>query len=768
MTKQIFSLVLGTLLVNAWGLANAQNAPIAVPVSDTAVVGEVIVQDVAVGNAAEPKLQVNSSEDADYFALSIPPIMEKQAASVDLVILCDTSASMNGSFRDDQVMAVSTLLESLSPADRVSIFAVDTQAVRLTNAFSAPGTEDVAQAVAKLQNYTPLGAVDLERVLTAASGSFDTTADSERVIVFIGQGRSRAKLMSLESFTKVADQFAKDRISVHSVAVGPDVDMVVLKTLAAKTGGNVVTTGDSSFAELPAMIRRKVGWVMGDPEHNFDSLYPKTVPPMRSDRESIMIGKAKKGMTAASIKFTVSDGTEVNVEFAPETIPGTSIADMVQDVEKSSRWLPLEKWSDVENVMFNVNQNVDFMLAAASELLKTLEESDMNSMSDEQRKAFEENMKNAVQMVEKAKVLAPNHPNVQYISGLCEQVAEKLEGGEITYQDAGPSLVDEGRAEDVNTQRQRIMVQEAISSARQMMSDNPDSAIEILMVQLATIESVGLPAEAQDTLTKQIQSSIREAKARKEEQSIKKAEDRARLTEMRERQIALDNAKTDEENMKKMMRRFDALMEEGKYRQAEESAAAAVLEKDPENIAAIAGTVTARHRGYVERNRQITVLRQKGFVDALHQAEIGNIPFPDDPPIVYPDSEVWKRLTERRVAKYSSMDLAQRSPVEKQLMEAVKESTQISEVETPLPEVIEKLKEQHNIEIQLDVAALEEEGLDSELPITLDVHGISLGAALRLMLSSNGMMFVVEDEVLKITTQSRAEESQSTRVYPVA
>ncbi|MDO4630525.1 MAG: VWA domain-containing protein, partial [Planctomycetia bacterium] len=762
MTKYTIPTLLVTLMLSAWSLAIAQetilpssDAPVTQSViTDVAATDEVVIdQTVLFGPVMEPMMEVNSTDEADYFVLSIPPIAEEQEAKVDVIILCDTSATMNGNFREDEFAALSLVTDSLGVADRVQIMACDLNAVSMTQGFVAPGSVELTAAVEKLQRRAPLGSMDIEKALRSAMENFDAASDAARVVVFIGQGSSRANILLPKEFSDLADELVAQKISVDSVAVGPNVDVVVLKTLAAKTGGMVVATADPNFGDLPNMIRRKVGWTAGEAQHSFNALYPVQIPPMRSDRETIVVGKANKGVANSSLKFSLADGTPVSANFQPKNAVGTYVSDMVKKVESTNGWLPLERWADVMNVMKNVDSHVDSMIALADELL--------NGPTFELEKAAE--------LVKQAENRAPNNAKVQEMAKLVKdlQAMNAGDASQFANLDVG-GLEAEVKAEDVETQRARFMVQETINKARQIMSSNPTEAIEILTVELTRVDAIGLSPEDQDTLKKQLQSSIREAKSREEAQSIKKAEDRTRLMEMRERQIALDNAKTEQQNMQQMMRRFDSLMDEGKYRDAEEDAAAAVLEKDPDNIAAIAGTMTARHRGYMERNRQIVIQRQKNFVDALYQAEIGNIPFPDDPPVVYPDSEVWKRLTEKRVEKYSSMDLAQRSQVEKKLMEALKETTQVSEVETPLPEVIDKLKEQHNIEIQLDTIALEEDSIDVELPITLDVHGISLGAALKLMLTSNGMMYVIEDEVLKITTQMRAEESLSTRVYPVA
>ena len=93
---------------------------------------------------------------------------------------------------------------------------------------------------------------------------------------------------------------------------------------------------------------------------------------------------------------------------------------------------------------------------------------------------------------------------------------------------------------------------------------------------------------------------------------------------------------------------------------------------------------------------------KRRYVDTLYQVEKSFIPFPDDPPIVYPDAEIWQQLTARRKDKYSSMDLAKRGPAEKKIQDALKSPTEMSFVETPLSQVIDYLKDYHKIEIQLD------------------------------------------------------------------
>ena len=109
--------------------------------------------------------------------------------------------------------------------------------------------------------------------------------------------------------------------------------------------------------------------------------------------------------------------------------------------------------------------------------------------------------------------------------------------------------------------------------------------------------------------------------------------------------------------------------------------------------------------------------REKGVLDALMQVEKSHVPFPDDPPIVYPDAELWQQLTARRKERYSSVDLAKQGTSEKNIQDALKQPTQMEFTDQPLNDVIDYLKDYHSqllqrpIEIQLDTKALNDAGI---------------------------------------------------------
>ena len=201
---------------------------------------------------------------------------------------------------------------------------------------------------------------------------------------------------------------------------------------------------------------------------------------------------------------------------------------------------------------------------------------------------------------------------------------------------------------------------------------------------------------------------------------------------------------------------------------AEEAAAAEAAKIMPDSPVALSAKLNARVAGYYTDQMVLREKRQKAVFDTLYQVEKSFIPFPDDPPIVYPDAEIWQQLTARRKDKYSSMDLSKSGTAEQKIQKALKSPTEMVFVDTPLEQVISFLKDYHGIEIQLDKSALEAASISTDTPITKNIKGISLRSALRLTLHELELTYIIQDEVLLITTPEEADARLVTKVYPVA
>ena len=158
------------------------------------------------------------------------------------------------------------------------------------------------------------------------------------------------------------------------------------------------------------------------------------------------------------------------------------------------------------------------------------------------------------------------------------------------------------------------------------------------------------------------------------------------------------------------------------------------LELRPGDGTATSARFSAEAANQLDMAYHLRGLRADRFLAVLEQVEFSHVPFPDEPPIRYPDAAVWRRLTEER-KKWASVDLHNYSKVEERILRALDDETELEFVDLPLSDVVDYLKQQHNIQIILDEQALLDEGIQPDEPINMSLSGISLRSALKIILA---------------------------------
>ena len=112
------------------------------------------------------------------------------------------------------------------------------------------------------------------------------------------------------------------------------------------------------------------------------------------------------------------------------------------------------------------------------------------------------------------------------------------------------------------------------------------------------------------------------------------------------------------------------------------------------------------------------------MVDTLAQVEFSHVPFPDDQPIVYPERRSGKNLSMRRKKwkDFASADMKDQKGAAARIRKALDEPTNIEFVDAPLQDVVDYLKDLHNIEIQIDTKALEDASIGPDTPVTRNLR----------------------------------------------
>jgi hypothetical protein len=313
----------------------------------------------------------------------------------------------------------------------------------------------------------------------------------------------------------------------------------------------------------------------------------------------------------------------------------------------------------------------------------------------------------------------------------------------------------------------RAEVVHALHHAHEVMGADPkqaESALQLLRDKIGRNGEIRPDVRAQ--LVDQIEAGLRSAHRQVAAQTERDLRAKQTAAEHAIRERTDRELLSEERNANRSMSQYQALMTQGRYRDAETLAAMA-QETKPGQAAFRNAELTARMMASTATIDTLRDMRQRGYLDVMYQTELAHVPTADSPPILYPDPEVWQLLRQRR-NKYRAVDVAGRGPNETKILAVLDEKTDIDFAERPLSDVIDYLKQKHGIEIQLDTRALAQIGVDGAATITRSVKGISLRSGLRLLLRDLDATFVIRHEVLLITSQAAADTMLSTRVYPVA
>lgn len=313
----------------------------------------------------------------------------------------------------------------------------------------------------------------------------------------------------------------------------------------------------------------------------------------------------------------------------------------------------------------------------------------------------------------------------------------------------------------------RAEVHAALRDAREQLASRPaESAIRLKLILERVDRVPELSANLRAGLRGQLEAALRESIRRAATHDLVESQSAASRAAAFDRLQSAAALERDEQRVQQLMDRFESLMDEGRHRAAESLAVGPLAEAAHDTNAATAARHVARQAGNHALNMALRSARQQAVVSALAGAETSHMPLPDDEPIVYSRAPVWQALSERR-AHYARTDLRSIGPAEAKIRRELATPTMVEFAETPLDEAVDYLQDVHGIAIQLDRKALEEAGVFDDSPVTLDVENVSLRTVLRLMLRPMDLTYVVEDEVLMITTVEVASQKIVTAVYPL-
>jgi tetratricopeptide (TPR) repeat protein len=359
----------------------------------------------------------------------------------------------------------------------------------------------------------------------------------------------------------------------------------------------------------------------------------------------------------------------------------------------------------------------------------------------------------------------------------------------------GPaSLERASELEQVLAQQLTADIRDRIQAARDMLRrEQPQAALETLRLAIAAIDAAeDVPASVRDSLRRQVRTEY-SATLRREEEFEQTRAQRLRLQAIADQQArALDALNTNEQNINSLMIQFDTLMNEGIYNVLYNGGAGDIIATtapffdartlalharalDPRALAPRAGIFTSAAIGFYSQALAFEELKEFRYMETMLDTNRAAVPFPDSKIIEYPAADKFREISEKRIKRYESVDLVDRSPKTVSILEKLNQPVSMPfENETPLEDAIKYIKQatqgpnDTGIPIYIDPVGLTETDKSLQSPVTMSLEGVPLKTTLRLMLKQLGLTYTVKDGLLTITSETSTDQPSEIRVYPVA
>ncbi len=247
---------------------------------------------------------------------------------LNVVLLCDTSASMDSEKRKQQAEFVSTVLASLGDADRFQLAAADVGTVWAFAEPVATNAENVAKARAFLEERLSLGWTNLDRAFedvlkkapadahviyigdgVVSSGDTDPAAFVKRLAELCSRLAPRDEPNASPTPTSAndSDKVEREKLSahhaerdgyVHAISVGNSFESVVLKGIAQVGGGSVRNIGGEQTPQVVAneLLNEIAQPGLRDLNVEFRGLrvaavYPERLPNVAAGTQQILVGR---------------------------------------------------------------------------------------------------------------------------------------------------------------------------------------------------------------------------------------------------------------------------------------------------------------------------------------------------------------------------------------------------------------------------------------------------------------------------------------------
>ena len=327
-----------------------------------------------------------------------------------------------------------------------------------------------------------------------------------------------------------------------------------------------------------------------------------------------------------------------------------------------------------------------------------------------------------------------------------------------------PSIIDDAAAKATLLARQvSVDIAQQTREAERLRQADPNASIKLLEETKARVEGAGLEPAARDRLLRQVDRAlvdtanyIQENKPRIELDQ----RNRAVLEQIeQERQMTLDR----QQKLKELVDRYNMLIDEQRFAEAEVVAKRA-KEIAPNEMISEQLAMTSRMIRRHAANEAIRAAKEDGFVTAMMNVDAASQPFDDNDSLQFSDD--WEDIIAgRKGIEYGR----QRTEGEMEIERRLQTPVLLEFNGEPLSAVVEYLSKLADVNIYVDPQGLQQEAVTTDMPVSITLSKeVALSSALKLILEPLHLSYVIEDEVLKITSEQMRSGDTYIVTYDVA
>jgi Ca-activated chloride channel family protein len=261
-----------------------------------------------------------------YFLLMAAPSVEAdRIIPRDIVLVLDTSGSMEGDKLFQAKEAARYVLSHLNPEDRFNVVAFSTGVKRF--AADLQPVSRASLAIDWFENMPALGGTNINLALLDAvslrNPTEDSSGDRPMVLLFLTDGLPTEGVTEISQILANTHHNSTSYLRLFAFGVGDDVNTELLDSLASDNGGlvNYVRPNERIDEEVSSLYAKIQSPVLSDLELNFgnvqvEEIYPPSLPDLFSGTQLLVAGRFRldsnqSGRTEVSLTGMVNGERQV-------------------------------------------------------------------------------------------------------------------------------------------------------------------------------------------------------------------------------------------------------------------------------------------------------------------------------------------------------------------------------------------------------------------------------------------------------------------------